>query len=113
MSNQNLMAVPDLALPQSCDSTVQIVRWRDLPLACPMHGTSLWNAHQRVYLPIHLTGREKCYNCGTVYMLEELDPDAPTPEFSDNKIEKYYHRERERVLAAREAARRLPPAEES
>ncbi|MEM7082272.1 MAG: zinc-finger domain-containing protein [Pseudomonadota bacterium] len=41
----------------------------DLPLHCPLPGTSLWNSHPRVYLPIEKTGTAKCPYCGAVYTL--------------------------------------------
>jgi uncharacterized Zn-finger protein len=42
----------------------------DLPLHCPMPGTSLWNSHPRVFLPIEEAGVVSCPYCGTVYMLD-------------------------------------------
>ncbi|MGB5440815.1 MAG: zinc-finger domain-containing protein [Gammaproteobacteria bacterium] len=42
----------------------------DLPLHCPMDGTSLWNSHPRVYLPIEETGKAKCPYCGADYLLK-------------------------------------------
>jgi uncharacterized Zn-finger protein len=41
----------------------------ELPLHCPQPGTSLWNSHPRVYLPIEKTGEAKCNYCGAVYKL--------------------------------------------
>lgn len=41
----------------------------DLPLICPMAGSSLWNSHPRVFLSIKETGRSKCPYCGTEYVL--------------------------------------------
>ena len=29
-----------------------------LPIHCPMPGTSLWNSHPRVYIPVEETGRQ-------------------------------------------------------
>ncbi|MDH3687886.1 MAG: zinc-finger domain-containing protein [Gammaproteobacteria bacterium] len=43
----------------------------DLPLHCPLPGTTLWNSHPRVYLPIEDTGEERCPYCGTVYVLKK------------------------------------------
>ena len=42
----------------------------DLPLHCPMPSMILWNAHPRVYLPIHETGQALCPYCGTMYTLK-------------------------------------------
>lgn len=47
------------------------VTHQDLPLHCPMPGTSLWNSHPRVYLPIEASGEERCPYCGTVYVLKD------------------------------------------
>jgi len=41
----------------------------DLPLHCPLPGTTLWNSHPRVYLPIESKGEAKCNYCGAVYKL--------------------------------------------
>ncbi len=42
----------------------------DLPLHCPMPSMKLWDAHPRVYLPIHETGEALCPYCGTNYVLK-------------------------------------------
>ncbi len=42
---------------------------KDLPLHCPLPGTSLWNSHPRVFLPIEDTGEAKCNYCGARYRL--------------------------------------------
>lgn len=42
----------------------------DLPLHCPLPGTSLWDSHPRVYLPIEGSGEERCPYCGTLYTLK-------------------------------------------
>jgi len=42
----------------------------DLPLHCPMDGTTLWNSHPRVFLPIEATGEAKCPYCGATYVLK-------------------------------------------
>lgn len=69
------------------------VNWSDLPLNCPMPHMSLWNGHPRVYLPIHNTGEEKCFYCGTVYTLAPPDPNEPAPPFGrgDAEIESAYY----------------------
>ncbi len=43
----------------------------DLPPACPMRGTHLWNSHPRVYLAVEATGKAKCPYCGAVYVLAQ------------------------------------------
>ena len=47
----------------------------DLPLHCPMPGSSLWNSHPRVFLPVEETGTAKCIYCGAEYMLETTSGD--------------------------------------
>jgi uncharacterized Zn-finger protein len=41
----------------------------ELPLHCPLPGTSLWNSHPRVFLPIEETGEAVCPYCGARYTL--------------------------------------------
>ena len=41
----------------------------ELPLHCPLPGTSLWNSHPRVFLPIEDTGEAVCPYCGARYTL--------------------------------------------
>jgi len=43
----------------------------DLPLHCPLPGTSLWNSHPRVFLPIEETGKAKCSYCGAQFELKK------------------------------------------
>lgn len=58
-------------------NTAPVIRvtWAELPLSCPRRQDTLWSAHQRVYLPVHETGREQCPYCGTVYVLDGADED--------------------------------------
>lgn len=51
-------------------SQYQVTR-KDLPLHCPMEGTSLWDSHPRVFLPIEETGQAKCPYCGANYTLKD------------------------------------------
>ncbi len=44
---------------------------KDLPLHCPLPGTSLWNSHPRVFLPIAETGKARCPYCGAEYILAD------------------------------------------
>lgn len=60
--------------PQVANSYTEMeVTEADLPLHCPMEGTSLWNSHPRVYLPIESSGEEICPYCGTQYTLKKLN----------------------------------------
>jgi uncharacterized Zn-finger protein len=43
---------------------------RDLPVCCPMPG-STWNAHPRVYLPLGEVDYARCPYCGAEYLLKE------------------------------------------
>lgn len=44
----------------------------DLPLSCPTHEQSLWNAHPKVYLPIEKTGEAACPYCGTAFHMVDF-----------------------------------------
>lgn len=48
-----------------------VVTSDDLPLHCPLPGTTLWNSHPRVYLAIEETGSAKCSYCGAEYRLAD------------------------------------------
>lgn len=42
----------------------------DLPVHCPIEGSSLWNSHPRVYIPVTENGGEaKCPYCGAMFKL--------------------------------------------
>lgn len=65
------MSNAELKAPNA--STSQAVKRSELPLHCPMPGSSLWNSHPRVYIPLEdaVDGIAKCPYCGTVYHLVE------------------------------------------
>lgn len=63
------MTQHDLELPNT--QNFYRVTAEDLPLHCPLPGSSLWNSHPRVYLPVEATGQAKCIYCGAEYMLEK------------------------------------------
>jgi uncharacterized Zn-finger protein len=55
------MVNPNTAADQNAYST---------PNACPVEGSSLWNSHPRVYIPVEENGGEaKCPYCGTMFKL--------------------------------------------
>lgn len=54
--------------PGSSEQHYTVTR-EDLPLHCPVPGTTLWDAHPRVFLPIARTGRAMCPYCGTEFTL--------------------------------------------
>jgi len=69
------MVNPDTAARQNdylvpnAKSTIA-VNAADLPIHCPVEGTSLWNSHPRVYIPVSENGGEaKCPYCGTVFKI--------------------------------------------
>ena len=57
---------------EACSEQRYEISQADLPLACPLPGAALWNAHPRVYLPIEETGREVCPYCGAEYILKDF-----------------------------------------
>lgn len=67
------MPNPDTAaqndIKPSCTESVYEVTEADLPVHCPMQGTSLWNSHPRVYIPLDQSTEAKCPYCGAVYKL--------------------------------------------
>lgn len=67
MPNPDTAAQTDLK--PSCTETVYKVKESDLPVHCPMEGTSLWNSHPRVYIPLDGTPEARCPYCGTLYKL--------------------------------------------
>ncbi len=61
------------AAPATPNAAPQVtVTARDLPLHCPQPGSSLWNSHPRVFLPIDKAknGSVECPYCGTRYTLQ-------------------------------------------
>lgn len=57
-------------LEQPNTQNIYKVSREDLPIHCPMPGSSLWNSHPRVYLPVEKTGQAKCIYCGAEYVLD-------------------------------------------
>lgn len=58
--------------PRACAKLHYEVTQADLPLSCPLPPYRLWDAHPRVYLPIHLTGRAICPYCSAEYVLTDF-----------------------------------------
>ncbi len=67
MSDNKTGLAADLKQPNA--KNVYTVSVSDLPLHCPLPGTSLWNSHPRVYLPIEDSGHAKCSYCGAQFEL--------------------------------------------
>lgn len=66
-----------LTQKRACVQKTYELKYSDLPLSCPLPAMRLWDAHPRVYLPIEVTGKEKCPYCGTEYILKDFDPERP------------------------------------
>lgn len=73
------------------------IGWEDLPLSCPTAAMKIWNAHPRVYIPIHRSGRESCTYCGATYILRDPEPDAPMPMYDNAEIEMAFRNAQARV----------------
>ena len=69
MPNPNTAAQPDLQNPNA--ENHYDVTEADLPVHCPMPGTSLWNSHPQVYIPVEETGQAKCPYCGAEFTLKK------------------------------------------
>lgn len=52
----------------NAESRVEVSK-ADLPLHCPMKGTTLWNSHPRVFISIKPGQSASCPYCGTEYIL--------------------------------------------
>lgn len=59
---------------QACTRRRYEVTHADLPLSCPPRDERVWDAHQRVYLPIEEAGEYLCPYCGTLYVLKDYKP---------------------------------------
>ena len=69
------MVNPDTASAQQDYSTPNTktaieVRREDLPIYCPTPGSSLWNSHPKVYIPVEENGGEaRCPYCSALFRL--------------------------------------------
>lgn len=69
------MVNPDTAANQNAFNqpnakTAIEVKAEDLPIHCPVEGSSLWNSHPRVYIPVKENGGEsKCPYCSATFKL--------------------------------------------
>jgi len=43
----------------------------ELPVHCPMPGSSLWNSHPQVFIAFDKDGEGKCPYCGAEYLLKK------------------------------------------
>ena len=67
MTNPHTATQKGLDTPNQ-DTRVEVTR-DVLPVHCPMKGSSLWDSHPQVYIPVAETGSAKCPYCGTEYIL--------------------------------------------
>ncbi len=63
-----MTAQKNLSTPNAKDSYE--VTKDDVPVHCPMPGTSLWNSHPQVYIAFDKNGVGKCPYCGAEYHLK-------------------------------------------
>ncbi len=67
------MVNPETAKQEGLDTPNKDVRIEvtssALPVHCPLEGSSLWNSHPRVFIPVEKTGSAKCPYCGAEYVL--------------------------------------------
>ena len=69
------MVNPNTASDQSAYSTPNAktaieVKSEDLPIHCPVPGSSLWDSHPLVYIPVQENGGEaRCPYCGAIFKL--------------------------------------------
>ncbi len=69
MPNPNTANRDDMDTPNQ-DTRIEVTR-NILPVHCPLKGSSLWNSHPRVYIPVEETGSASCPYCGAEYILIE------------------------------------------
>ena len=67
MPNPHTATQEGLDIPNQ-DARIEVTR-NILPVHCPMNGSSLWDSHPQVYIPVEETGRAKCPYCGAEYIL--------------------------------------------
>lgn len=56
--------------PSNTETRYEISR-KDLPVHCPLPGTTLWNSHPRVYIPLAEKGEARCPYCGALFRLKD------------------------------------------
>lgn len=67
MPNPNTATQEGLDTPNQ-DARIEVSR-DVLPVHCPMKGSSLWDSHPQVYIPVEETGSARCPYCGAEYIL--------------------------------------------
>ena len=70
MPNPNTAIQSGLAQPNAKDC--YDVSKDDVPVHCPMPGSSLWNSHPQVFIAFDKNGDGKCPYCGAEYHIKEV-----------------------------------------
>lgn len=60
----------------------------ELPMHCPTPGSSLWNSHPRVYIPLEDAPEATCAYCGTVYRLVDTKSETAVTADSSAGVER-------------------------
>ena len=68
MPNPNTAMQTGLRLPN--DKNQYEVTEDEMPVHCPIEGSSLWNSHPRVFIAFDAQGHGKCSYCGADYRLK-------------------------------------------
>ena len=68
MPNPNTATQTGLAQPNLKDH-VEVAQ-DELPVHCPLPGSSLWNSHPQVFIAFDGKGHGKCPYCGCEYRLK-------------------------------------------
>ena len=58
-------------MKESTAEAVVLVTRDQLPMHCPPPGSSLWDSHPRVYIPLEDSGEAVCPYCGRRFRLVE------------------------------------------
>ena len=58
-------------LKQPNDKESYEVTQDDMPVHCPMPGSSLWNSHPQVFIAFDAKGMGQCPYCGAEYHLKD------------------------------------------
>ena len=68
MTGKTTVGDASLAKPNTKNSYE--VTQDDLPVHCPMPGSSLWDSHPQVFIAFDSNGKGKCPYCGAEYYLK-------------------------------------------
>ena len=68
MPNPHTATQPDLGQPN--EKNRYEITQDELPVHCPLPGSSLWNSHPQVFIAFDSHGHGKCPYCGASYRLK-------------------------------------------